>query len=169
MRDTARQVMETRFFTLTAHHTLAHAARAFAEASEATGSRVFGMMVVDDQGRLAGMLSMYDILLVIRPKHIHIWGEMQDLDLEGLLEQACHQAAQVRVGDVMTTDLITIPPETHLLHVIDIMLKKHVRRIPVVDQGRIVGIVYLSRVFEYLRDRLTAGEPPHDWEDVDPA
>ncbi len=169
MRDTARQVMETRFFTLTPAHTLAQAARAFSEAGEATGSRVFGMMVVDHQGRLAGMLSMYDILLVIRPKHIHIWGEMQDLDLEGLLARACQQAASVRVGDVMTTDLITIPPETHLLHVIDIMLKKHVRRIPVVDQGHIVGIVYLSRVFEYLQDRLTAGEPTCDWECVDPA
>jgi len=169
MADTARQVMETRFFTLTPSHTLGQAARAFAEASEATGRRVFGMMVVDEQGRLAGMLSMYDILLAVRPKHIHLWGEMQDLDLEGLLDRACRQAALLRVGDVMSTDLITIEPDTHLFRVIDLMLKKHVRRIPVVEGGRILGIVYLSRVFEYLQDRLTGGEPTCDWECVDPA
>lgn len=169
MADTAREVMETRFFTLTPQHTLGQAARALAEASEATGRRVFGMMVVDAQGRLVGMLSLYDILLAIRPKHIHLWGEMQDLELEGLLDRTCRQAATLRVGDVMTTDLITVEPDTHLLRVIDLMLKKHVRRLPVVEQGRILGMVYLSRVFEYLLDRLTAALPEGDWEDVDPA
>lgn len=58
---------------------------------------------------------------------------MQDLDLAGLLDRTCRQAAALRVGDVMTTDLITIEPETHLLRVIDLMLKKHVRRLPVVE------------------------------------
>ena len=39
----------------------------------------------------------------------------------------------------MTTELITITPETHLLLIIDIMIKKHVRRLPVLEGGKIVG------------------------------
>ena len=58
------------------------------------------------------------------------------------------------VGDIMTTDLVTITPDTHLLLIIDIMIKKHVRRLPVLDGGRLVGMVYLSRVFDYLLERL---------------
>jgi CBS domain-containing protein len=52
--------------------------------------------------------------------------------------------------------VITITPETHLLLIIDIMIKKHVRRLPVLQDGKIVGVVYLSRVFSRLRELLSA-------------
>ena len=60
------------------------------------------------------------------------------------------------VSDVMTTDLITITPDMHLLRIIDIMIKKHVRRLPVLEDGKMVGMVYLSRVFQQLLERSSA-------------
>jgi CBS domain-containing protein len=155
MGDTARDVMEQRFLTVKAEMTIQEAVKVFHQAAEATGQRVFGLMVMDDQGELVGMLSMYDIFLLLRPKHIHIWGEMSDLDLSGIIDTACHKAGKMLVGDIMTTDLITITPDTHLLHVLDIMIKKHVRRIPVMEVGRVIGIVYISRVFYHLLGKLT--------------
>jgi len=134
--------------------TVAEAVAMMQQASEESGRKVFGMLVVDDEKRLVGMLSVYDIFLLLRPKHTHIWGEMADLELDGLLKAACGRAQPVLVGDIMTTDLITITPDTHLLLIIDIMIKKHVRRLPVLDGGRLVGMVYLSRVFDYLLERL---------------
>ncbi|MGQ9688037.1 MAG: CBS domain-containing protein [Desulfobaccales bacterium] len=154
MGETAWDVMDPHFRTLTPHMTVAEAVAALEQASEASGRRVFGMLVVDDIGRLVGMLSVYDIFLLLRPKHTHIWGEMADLDLSGFLDTACNRAKPVLVGDIMTTDLITITPDTHLLLIIDIMIKKHVRRLPVLEEGRVVGMVYLSRVFDYLMKRL---------------
>jgi CBS domain-containing protein len=157
MGEMARDVMDTRFYTLKPQMTVAESVHLFERASEESGRRVFGLLVVDDEQHLVGMLSMYDIFLLLRPKHTHIWGEMADLDLNGLLQAACDRAQPVLVGDVMTTDLITITPDTHLLLIIDIMLKKHVRRLPVLDKGQVVGIVYLSRVFDYLLERLGGG------------
>ena len=153
---TARDVMDTRFYTLRPEATVAEAVRAFEEAGRETGRAVFGMMVTDPAGRLAGLLSIYDILLLLRPKHIHIWGEMEDLEVSGILEAACGRARTMLVGDIMTTQVITITPETHLLLIIDIMIKKHVRRLPVLEKGKIVGIVYLSRVFNRLREQLSS-------------
>jgi CBS domain-containing protein len=154
MGDTARDIMTTRFFTLGPETTIAQAVQVFRQASQETGQRVFGLMVIEGEGRLKGMLSMYDILLLIRPKHTHIWGEMTDLELDGLFAAACRRGQSILVGDIMTTDLITVTPDTHLLLIIDIMIKKHVRRIPVLEDGRVVGLVYLSTVFDRLLDRL---------------
>lgn len=154
MADTAREVMDTEIQTLHPRMTVAEAVAAFEAASERSGRRVFGMIVVDDQGRLVGMLSVYDILLLLRPKHIHIWGDMVDVDLTGLLNAACNRAKPVLVGDIMTTEVISITPDTHLLRIIDLMLKKHVRRLPVLEDGKVLGMVYLSRVFDYLAARL---------------
>ena len=154
MGERARDDMDTRLHTLRPQMTVAEAVAIMQQASEESGRKVFGMLVVDDEKRLVGMLSVYDIFLLLRPKHTHIWGEMADLELNGLLKAACGRAQPVLVGDIMTTDLITITPDTHLLLIIDIMIKKHVRRLPVLDGGRLVGMVYLSRVFDYLLERL---------------
>jgi CBS domain-containing protein len=155
MGNTARDVMESRFLTLAPDMTIREAVAVFRQAGEITGRRVFGLIVVDAAGNLVGMLSMYDIFLLLRPKHIHIWGEMKDLDLSGIIDGACHKAGQMLVGDIMTTDLITIAPDTHLLHILDIMIKQHVRRIPVLEDGKVLGIVYISRVFDNLLERMT--------------
>jgi CBS domain-containing protein len=155
MGNTAKDVMERRFLTVNAEMTIREAVEVFRQATEATGQRVFGLMVTDDQGKLVGMLSMYDIFLLLRPKHIHIWGEMNDLDLSGIIDTACYKAGKMLVGDIMTTDLITITPDTNLLHVLDIMIKKHVRRIPVMEAGAVIGMVYISRVFYHFLDKLT--------------
>jgi CBS domain-containing protein len=154
MSGTVREYMSTKFQSLLPHTPLVDAMRLFEEINTGRQNKVFGMMVIDEQERLVGMLSMYDILLLIRPKHIHIWGEMSDIDVTGIIKEACHRAKPILVGDIMTTEVLTISPDTHLLLVVDIMLKKHVRRLPVVENGRVVGIVYLSAVFHHIMECL---------------
>ena len=153
MDITAREVMDTRYSTLSPRMTIGEAFRVFQKAGEERRQIVFGMVVTDAAGQLLGMLSMYDILLLIRPKHIHIWGEIKDVDVSGSLDAALTRARSMLVSDIMTTDLITITPDTHLLRIIDIMIKKHVRRLPVLEEGKLVGMVYLSRVFQHLLGR----------------
>ncbi len=108
---------------------------------------IYGMMVTDDNGKLVGMISMYDIMLFIRPKHINVWGMMEDIDISGLMDRACARTQAIRVGDIMSTELISVTPDTHVLTLLDIMINKHVRRIPVLEDSRILGIVYISEPF----------------------
>ena len=154
MSLTARDVMDDCFQSLRPEMSIAEAVRIFERAGRVSGAKVFGLMVTDASRTLVGMLSIYDIFLLLRPKQIHILGEMEDLEVSGILEAACRRAQTVLVGDIMTTEVITITPETHLLLIIDIMIKKHVRRLPVLEGGKIVGIVYISRVFDHLLEKL---------------
>lgn len=151
---TARDVMDTDFHTVHPETTIAEAVKAFKEASEHRRQKVFGLMVTDDRGLLVGMISLYDMLLLMRPKNIHIWGEMSDIDVTGFIEEACRRARTIRVGDVMTEDVVTITPDTHLLMIVDIMIRKHIRRLPVIEAGKVVGIVYTSTIFYELMEKL---------------
>ena len=114
------------------------------------------MIVLDEDGQLAGIIAMYDILLLLRPRNIHIWGEMPDLEAAEYIDEVCHRARSMLVGDIMTTDVIAIHPDAHLLTIVDIMVKNHIRRIPVVENGKAVGIVYISKVLFHLMERLLA-------------
>ena len=156
MKATAKDIMDTRFHTLRPHIPISEAVKFFRKAGEEEKRKIFGMMVTDDQGYLIGMLSMYDILLFIRPKHIHIWGVMEDIDIVGLVDSVCEKAGSIFVGDIMTTEVITVQPETHLMVILDIMIKKHIRRIAVLEREKAVGIVYISDLFYHLLDKLAS-------------
>jgi Mg/Co/Ni transporter MgtE len=148
--------MDTRFHGLQPEDTIETAVRRFKTISDAEGKKIFGMMVTDSGGRLVGMLSMHDILLFIQPKHVEIWGEIEDVDPGPIFEGLLTRVRTIRVGDIMTTELVTIKPDTHLLVIVDLMIKRHIRRVPVVAGERVVGIVYRSDLFYHLLRRFVA-------------
>jgi CBS domain-containing protein len=146
----ARDIMDTRFHTLKPDETVAQAVKMFQTAGREEGKKIFGLIVVDDADRLVGMLSMYDILLFIHPKHMKIWGEMADLEPDRLFNDLLGKVKGIQVGDIMTTEVVTIGPETHILSISDLMINKHIRRLPVSENGRIIGMVYMSDVFYHM-------------------
>ena len=146
----ASAVMTTRFMTLKPDNTIAEAVDRFQTASREQGKNVFGLMVTDDADRLVGMLSMYDILLFVQPRHANIWQELEDAEQANAFKELLGRVKSIQVGDLMTTDVVTVTPQTHLLSIVDIMLKRHIRRLPVVRDQEVVGIVYISDLFYHL-------------------
>jgi CBS domain-containing protein len=55
-----------------------------------------------------------------------------------------------QVADVMTRYLVTVGPETPLSEIADLMEKKAIKRVPVVDEGRLVGIVSRANLLQAL-------------------
>jgi CBS domain-containing protein len=150
MEKTARDMMKEVRHTLYPEDTIAEAVHRFRQAAREEGRPVFGLLVTDTDHKLVGMLSMYDILLFIRPKHIRIWGEMEDLQTGGLYQNVLQRTRNVQVCDLMSSDVLTIQPDTHILVIIDLMIKRHVRRLPVVENENILGMVYISEVFHHI-------------------
>lgn len=93
--------------------TLRDAARAMREGD-------FGSMPVVDDGQLTGILTDRDI--VVRAV------------AEGLEPVA-------RVGDVASRDPVTVEPGEDLDDAMDLMARHRIRRLPVVEDGRLVGVV----------------------------
>ncbi len=155
MKTTAADIMTSQFTTLLPETPVSEAVRIFRQVFEQKGRRLFGMLVIDEDHRLAGMLSMYDILLYLRPKHIHVWGAMEDLEIAEVIDAAGKRIKSIQVGDIMTPDVVTIGPDANLMMVLNVMISKHVRRLPVVEDQRIIGIVYISDLFNHFLERIS--------------
>jgi CBS domain-containing protein len=152
----ASDVMTTRFTTLKPDNSIAEAVKRFKEASRQQGKNVFGLMVTDEADKLVGMLSMYDILLFVQPRHANVWQELTETDQALAFGDLLGRVKSIQVGDLMTPDVLTIEPRTHLMAIVDTMIKRHVRRLPVVSDGQVVGIVYISDLFYHLLQRYLA-------------
>lgn len=62
----------------------------------------------------------------------------------------------VAIKDVMSKDLLVIEPEDDLDYAMTIMTNKKIRHLPVVDKGRLVGLVSMRDVVKYHIGNLEA-------------
>ncbi len=150
----ARDIMSSRFHTLRPTDSISEAVKMFHAASVEEQRRIFGLMVTDEEEHLVGMLSLYDILLFVQPKHVHMWGEMEDMEAMDKFAELLDRVKAIHVADIMTIDVVTVKPLTHVMVIADLMIKQHIRRLPVVDGTEVVGIVYISDVFHHFLKRL---------------
>ena len=129
---TARDIMTRELVTVTVDTSLLEASRLI------LGHDVSGLLVVGVRGELRGILSEYDCLRALAVGEYH--GERH------------RQVA--RVGDAMTIPKFTVSPERGVYSLADILIKNRIRRLPVVEEGVLVGLVSRRDVLEgILRKR----------------
>ncbi len=68
------------------------------------------------------------------------------------------------VKDVMTRDVVTAGPETSLRDIANLLEKHRIKRVPIVSNGQVVGIVSRANIVQALASRGTgiAGVEPND-------
>ena len=89
-----------------------------------------GMPVVDGDGRLVGFISEFQLLETLYAPEIR----------------------ELPIRDVMTRDVLTVTPSTMLSNAIGLMVVHRIRRLPVVDGDRIVGVVSRHDLLRYTQE-----------------
>lgn len=101
---------------------------------------ISGLPVVDDQGAVVGILSEGDLIVRQRPRPRPSFWRLFFQDGERLAREY-QKAAGTTVAEVMTTTVISIRPDAPLEAAAALLDGHKVRRLPVMDDGRLVGIV----------------------------
>ncbi|SHO44734.1 CBS domain-containing protein [Desulfopila aestuarii] len=113
-------------------------------------NKVGSLLVVDKYDNILGIVAPNDIL-----KAVH-----QNLD----------RVPEMRVSEVMVSDLIVATPEDDLDYIQNIMTENRVRHIPILDDGKLIGLVSIGDVVKaqmtiknvenrYLKDYIEGKYP----------
>ncbi len=108
-------------------------------------NRINGLPVIDDQGRLVGIVCQSD--LIVQQKRVRVPSLFTLLDGYISLSSARHFEREVekiaasQVRQAMTPNPASIAPETPVEEVATLMVEKNYHTLPVVSDGRLVGIV----------------------------
>lgn len=95
------------------------------KASEVMGKYHIGSLVVRDDEEIRGILTERDVLMsVARGKDPN----------------------ETSIGEIMTKKVITIDPDSTLSDAVDLMIKHKIKKVPVVEEGKLIGIVTASDI-----------------------
>ncbi|MDP3958782.1 MAG: CBS domain-containing protein [Pseudorhodobacter sp.] len=126
---------------------------------------VSALPVIGDKGLLVGLISEGDLMRRLRDEAAprRSWW----LELFGGTTQSNEdfiKARSHRVTDVMTRDVVSVTEETPIGEIAGLLEKKRIKRVPVLRDGRVVGIVSRANLLQALAriDTATLPKPTSD-------
>lgn len=122
-------------------------------------NHISGVPVVDEEGAMLGVVSQTDVAA-------HLGGLYSDQARSGhgyhqgrlayfnpLDPQVDPLLRSTSVGEILSTTVHCVAPDASLHQVIEVMLREHVHRLPVLQDGKLVGLISTLDVLRILRDR----------------
>jgi CBS domain-containing protein len=120
---------------------------------------VSGLPVIDAEGRLVGIISDGDLIVRQRHRKRTPWWHLFLTNGEQLARDY-RRAVGTTVGEVMTQAVVTISPVWGIEVAASILDSRNIRRLPVVLDGRLVGIVSRADVIKALASSVRATSSP---------
>ena len=112
---------------------------------------VSALPVVDKAGNLVGVLSEADLIHraeIGTEKHRPWW--LEAVTGASTLAEEFAKSHGKKVGEVMTDGVISVNEETPLSEIATLFERKRIKRVPVVEDGKLVGIVSRSNLVQAL-------------------
>ena len=136
---TARDIMTRDIITVTRETSIQELSRIFMEKG------VNGLPVVDDDGNVVGVVTQGD--LIEQKKQLHIptvialFDWVMPLESEKKFEADVKRMTAAKVGDIYHKGAVTVEADADLTEVATVMAEEDVHTLPVVEDGRLVGII----------------------------
>lgn len=147
-----REVMTTGVVTVAPTALIVDAIRALVD------HKISGLPVIDAEGRLVGVVTEGDLLRRVETgtvKTVSRWRRL--LTAPGDLAGDYVRAHGRRVDEVMTRDVASVADDAPLDVVVDAMETRGIKRLPVLRDGRLVGIISRADLIRVLLDTLEKG------------
>ena len=116
-----------------------------------------GLPVVDDSGRVVGIICQSDLVRMQKslpiPSLFTLLDGFVPLSTTALLETEVKRIAASKVADAMTRKVEFSSPDTGVDIIATLMVDKQFHTLPVVDQGRLVGVVGKRDILRTLLPR----------------
>lgn len=150
MPTDAASIMTTKVLSVRPDDTVARVAKLLST------HRISAVPVCDADGRLLGMLSEGDLMRPLstetetrRAWWLRMLAEGTQLAPEFLTYLGEDRR---RAADLMTRDVISVTEATPVGAIADLIMKHHVKRVPVLRDGKVVGIVSRADLVSLLAD-----------------
>jgi CBS domain-containing protein len=151
-----REIMDDEPVTVTPDDDVEHVLRLLRR------HRLDGVPVVNDGGRCVGIVTEADLVLTDEqgdlhlPHYIELFGGVVYLESLRRFEERLKKAVASKVRDMMTADPVTVDATATVEEAARLIATRKHNRLPVVEHGRLVGVVTRVNVLDALHGEAAA-------------
>lgn len=150
----AKDVMHPISNYLSPENTLQQAVKKMRAEKGEDGLGVRGMVVLNGPGDIVGILSIKDVLRATIPFYLD--PGLSRVSWDGMLEHVAECVVCKKVSEFMATDIVTVAEDAPLMACADLMIRKSLQRLPVVDSGgKVKGMVTIGDVYSVVSQIFT--------------
>ncbi len=136
------------------------------ELAKLMGARdISGVPVLDDAGAVVGIVTELD--MIVRNTRLDMPRFIQILDLGRIplerrsdYEHRMRHMLGTRAEDLMSEEVVTVSPDDNVEDLAELMVKRRVNPVPVVENGKLVGIVSRADIIDMMAAEME--EPAGD-------
>lgn len=144
----AKDIMTTDVVTIKKDATIQGIAKLLTE------KRISGVPVVDDNGKVLGIVTKKDLIYkdvdLKFPSYVEVLGGV--FFVEGIkhYEEKLKKLLANKAEDIMTSKVTTIAEDIDVKSIAEIMIEKGINRLPVVKNDKLIGIVSRGDIVKSL-------------------
>lgn len=116
-------------------------------------SRQATAAVLDEQQRLLGLVGIHDVLEHIVPHYVRLDRKLSEVMHDGYFEEHLARSKDLKVSELMTTQIDTVAPDDTLIKAASILVTKKRKTLPVIENGRFVGVLTRRSLLEHVVDQ----------------
>jgi len=117
-------------------------------------SRQATAAVLDDDRRLVGIVGIYDILRSVVPLYVDLDQKLAAMLHQGFLTERLDGLAERQVRELMTEDIDSVAPGDSLTRAVVLIVEKRRKTLPVLEDGRFVGMVTRRTILEKVAPKI---------------
>ena len=110
-------------------------------------NRLSGMPVVDRNGKIVGVISEKDLFRALFPLYEDFLENPEAYADQERQEDEIENIRRQPVEKFMTRNVVTIDADARILHAGGLMLAHNIHRLPVMDRGKLVGIIAREDIY----------------------
>ncbi len=108
--------------------------------------------VVNERGELVGVVNEADLLRAMLPSYAELQDNLHYMHDFEYLEDRAQSVENLPVREIMTRGAVSVDEDDSLMRVIALFLLKSCSHLPVVRDGKIVGVVTRTDICELMFD-----------------
>ncbi len=144
----ARDIMSNKVVTVKPETPITDVARLLLE------ERVNGVPVVNDKGEMVGIICQSDLIAQQKklplPSVFTLLDTMIPITPPGKIEKEIRKISAVNASEAMTRNPVSVEPDTGIQEIAALMVNRNFHTIPVVENGKLVGIIGKEDVLRTL-------------------
>lgn len=150
MAEKISKIMETEVYTANENNTIAEVLKTLAD------KKTSGLPILNDKQEIVGFISDGDIMKFIAKQDpriidmtsfITVWYDSESFD------QKLNDLLQINVMELATIKVLTVDPDDGIDEVARILGKKRIKKMPVVEDGKLVGVISRTNIIKYIVEK----------------